>query len=54
MYLKNNLAVEVPYMPGQNPAQQRSIVPNQTGQKNARLEKMEIFSEGRKRERERR
>jgi len=28
-------------MPGQDPAQQRSIVPNQTGQKNARLEKME-------------
>jgi hypothetical protein len=38
---KNNLAVEVLYMPEQDPAQQRSIVPNQTGQKNARLEKME-------------
>jgi hypothetical protein len=27
-------------MPGQNPAQQRSIMPNQTGQRNARLEKI--------------
>jgi hypothetical protein len=41
-------------MPGQNPAQQRSIVPNQTGQKNARLEKMENIFRSQEAERERR